>query len=92
MLTSIRSAISRASERAAAKRAYRFLQGQSDHLLKDIGLTRDSVYGAVVRGPRPALSRAAKPLPPPDPADRPPLSRGGLFLVRRPGLALGRAA
>ena len=50
MFTSIRSAIGRARERAAARRAYRFLQGQSDHLLKDIGLTRESVYGAVVRG------------------------------------------
>jgi uncharacterized protein YjiS (DUF1127 family) len=50
MFTSIRSAISRASERAARRRDFRFLQGQSDHLLKDIGLTRNSVYGAVVRG------------------------------------------
>ena len=50
MLTSIRSAISRASERAARRRDFRFLQGQSDHLLRDMGLTRDNVYGAVVRG------------------------------------------
>jgi uncharacterized protein YjiS (DUF1127 family) len=51
MLTSIRSAITRANERAARRRAYRFLEGQSDHLLKDIGLTRDNVYAAVFRGP-----------------------------------------
>ena len=47
MFNSIVTAISRSRERAAAKHAYRFLQGQSDHMLKDIGLTRESLYGAV---------------------------------------------
>ena len=50
MFSSIKSALSRAQERAAARRAYRFLEGQSDHLLKDMGLTRGSIYGAVLRG------------------------------------------
>ena len=49
MLTSIKSALIRSRERAAARRAYRFLEGQSDHLLKDIGLTREGVRGAVFR-------------------------------------------
>ena len=48
MFNSIATAISRSRERAAAKRAYRFLQGQSDHMLRDIGLTRESIYGAVL--------------------------------------------
>ena len=47
MLSSIKSAISRSRERAAARRAYRYLEGQSDHLLKDMGLTREGVRGAV---------------------------------------------
>ena len=51
MLTSIRSAIARANERAARRRDHRFLEGQSDYLLKNIGLTRDDVYEAVFRGP-----------------------------------------
>ncbi len=50
MFSSIKSAISRANQRAAAKRDYRTLSGQSDHLLRDMGLTRNSIYGVVVRG------------------------------------------
>jgi uncharacterized protein YjiS (DUF1127 family) len=49
MLSSIKSVIGRAQERAAARRAYRYLEGQSDHLLRDMGLTRESVRGAVFR-------------------------------------------
>jgi uncharacterized protein YjiS (DUF1127 family) len=48
MLSSIKTAIARSRERAAAKRAYRYLEGQSDHMLKDMGLSRDGLYGAVV--------------------------------------------
>ena len=48
MLSSITSAIHRSRQRAGARRAYRLLQGQSDHLLKDMGLTRDTLFGAVV--------------------------------------------
>ena len=48
MFNSIATAISRSRERAAAKRAFRFLQGQSDHMLKDIGLTREGIHGAVL--------------------------------------------
>jgi len=51
MFTSIRSAITRSRERAAAKRAYRALEGQNDHLLADMGLTRETLYSAIVRGP-----------------------------------------
>ncbi len=47
MLSSIKSAIHRSRERAGARRAYRLLEGQSEHLLRDIGLTRDTLYGAV---------------------------------------------
>jgi hypothetical protein len=50
MLSSIKSAIGRAQERAAARRAYRYLEGQSDYLLKDMGLTRESIRGAVFHG------------------------------------------
>jgi hypothetical protein len=50
MINTIRSAITRSRERAAAKRAYRSLEGQNDHLLRDMGLTRETLYSAVVRG------------------------------------------
>ena len=52
MFSSIKSAIGRAHERAAARRAYRYLEGQSDHLLKDMGLTREDVRSAVFRDAR----------------------------------------
>jgi uncharacterized protein YjiS (DUF1127 family) len=51
MLSSITSAIHRSRERAGARRAFRQLQEQSDHILRDMGLTRDTLYDAVV-GPR----------------------------------------
>lgn len=50
MLSSIKTALHRSRERAAARRAYRLLQGQSDHLLRDMGLARDSMFDTVVRG------------------------------------------
>jgi uncharacterized protein YjiS (DUF1127 family) len=50
MLSSIKTALHRTRERAAARRAYRLLEGQSDHLLRDMGLTRDGMFRSVVHG------------------------------------------
>ena len=50
MLTSIKSALCRARERAAVRRAVRLLDSQPDYLLRDMGLTRNSLQDAVLRG------------------------------------------
>jgi uncharacterized protein YjiS (DUF1127 family) len=50
MFTTIKSAVARAGERAARRRAYRFLNRQSDYMLKDIGLTRGDLYRSVMFG------------------------------------------
>ena len=50
MFSTIKTVVSQASERAARRRAYRFLEGQSDHILRDIGLTRGDLYRSVVIG------------------------------------------
>ncbi len=50
MFTVLANAVRRANRRSQSRRAYRFLSGQSDAMLKDIGLSRDGLYHAVVHG------------------------------------------
>ena len=50
MFTTVKSAFARAHERAARRRALRLLDRQSDHLLKDIGVTRGDLYRTVMLG------------------------------------------
>ncbi|HRO12127.1 hypothetical protein [Amaricoccus sp.] len=51
MFSSIKAAIARSREQAAARRAVRLLEGQSDHLLADMGLSRETLFSSVV-GPK----------------------------------------
>ena len=51
MLTTIRSAIARANERAALGGTTAFCKGRAATCSNDIGLTHDNVYEAVFRGP-----------------------------------------
>jgi uncharacterized protein YjiS (DUF1127 family) len=50
MFTTFKTAVARASERAARRRAFRFLDRQSDYMLKDIGVTRGDLYRSVMFG------------------------------------------
>lgn len=50
MLTSIKSALCRARERASVRRTCRLLDAQPDYLLRDMGLTRSSLHETVLRG------------------------------------------
>lgn len=50
MLGSIRTTVARTGERIARRRAFRFLDRQSDYMLKDLGVTRGDLYRAVMFG------------------------------------------
>ena len=50
MLTSMKSALSLARERARLRRSYRFLLAQSDAMLTDIGVDRGRLHRGVLHG------------------------------------------
>lgn len=50
MFGTVRSAFARARERASRRRAVLLLDRQSDHLLKDIGITRGDLRRVVICG------------------------------------------
>ena len=48
MFNQLKSAVRRSSERAAHRRSFRALLELEDHYLRDIGLTRDEIRGAII--------------------------------------------
>jgi uncharacterized protein YjiS (DUF1127 family) len=48
MLTTIRSALRRAADHLQRRHASEVLHGASDHILRDIGVTRDELHRAVM--------------------------------------------
>jgi uncharacterized protein YjiS (DUF1127 family) len=48
MFNRLKSAVLRSSERAEYRRSYRALLDLEDHYLRDIGLTRDDIRGAII--------------------------------------------
>lgn len=50
MLKRIANAFHDAREHSRRRHAYRFLQSQSDAMLRDIGLSRNELYHAVMHG------------------------------------------
>jgi uncharacterized protein YjiS (DUF1127 family) len=52
MLTTVRSYVRAAADHMKRRHACDLLAGASDHMLRDIGVTRDGLYWAVVRNQR----------------------------------------
>ena len=49
MLTTITSVLRHAADRMRRRHAYDVLHGASDHMLRDIGVTREDLFHSVMR-------------------------------------------
>jgi uncharacterized protein YjiS (DUF1127 family) len=50
MMTTLRTALRHAAEHMRRRHLYDVLHAANDHTLRDIGVTRDDLYQAVMRG------------------------------------------